>query len=285
MRTVVAICNDLHVGSPFAVSPARWLLQSGNVFTPNEMQNAILAHWCACWQRVAQLRKGARLVVLIVGDATEGLHHDSKEIITPRQDEQEDMAIAVIESALKLAKFRKGDSIYFVTGTAAHDGDGSASLNRIARSILDVDANDGTRCVYDTLQRTVNGVRFDVTHRPSSGPGSRAQTTGNAFQAWLKSLYLTGLEAGSWPRYVITAHYHQYLKRSAQSITDSDTVVTGYIAPAWKLHDSYIKGVVPFGFETVGMLAFEVFDDGRVTEHDAKGTWRILVKPQEIQEL
>lgn len=220
--------------------------------------------------------------MLVVGDVVEGLHHDSKEVITPRLDEQEAMSIAVIESALKLAKWRKGDSVYFVSGTDAHDGDGSASINRIARNILDVDANDSTPCVYPTLQRTVNGVRFDVTHLPSSGPGSRAQTTGNAFQAWLKSLYLTGLEAGGWPRYVITAHYHQYMRRSVQSITDSDTVMTGYIAPAWKLHDAYIKGIVPFGFESVGMLAFDVREDGSVIEHN---DMRIRIGQREIAEL
>jgi hypothetical protein len=281
MRTVVAVCNDLHVGSPFAVCPARWLLQSGNVFTPNEMQNAILAHWCACWQRVAQLRKGARLVVLVVGDTTEGLHHGSSQHITPRLDEQEAMAIAVIESALKLGKWRnRGDCIRFVAGTAAHDGEGSQSLERIARNILDVDANDGTRCVTDSLRISVNGVRFDVAHKPGSGPGSRTQTHGNAFGNWLRSLYLAGLEEGAHPRYVLTAHHHQYLRRDVYTLRGS-VALTGFILPSWKVKDSYVYTVAPFALASVGMLAFDVQDDGRVTEYDM----RIPITQDTVEEL
>lgn len=280
-RVVLACVNDLHVGSPFALSPARWLLHDGNAWTPNELQERILAHWCACWQRIAQLRKGARLVVLVVGDVVEGIHHDTTQVVTARLDTQEAMSVACIETALKLAKFRRGDSIYFVSGTEAHDGAGCQSLERVARNVLCLDANDSHRATYNTLQRTVNGVRFDITHKPGSGPGSRAQTSGNAFQAWLKSLYLADLEVGAWPRYVLTAHYHVYLKRHVWSITNNNIVMTGYIMPSWKLADDYVQRVAPFGLCNVGMLAFDVTADGQVTEYD----WRIPVEQTSIEAL
>jgi hypothetical protein len=281
-RTVVAVVNDLHVGSPFAISPARWLMHDGSEFHPNELQQHILAHWCACWANVAKLRKGARLIVIVLGDVVEGLHHDTTEITTARIDTQEAMSVAVIESALKIAKFNnRTDALRFVNGTPAHDGNGSASLERVARDVLDRDANDGTRAAHDILRLTVNGVRFDVTHKPGSGPGSRAHTLGNAFHGWLRSLYFSALEdAQAPPRYVLTAHHHAYLRRDVHA-TRGHVALTGIICPSWKVKDEYVYRVAPFALSSIGMLAFDVQPDGAVQEH----VWLLPVTQDEVEEL
>lgn len=281
-RTILAVCNDLHVGSPFAISPARWLMHDGTETRPNELQEIILAHWCTCWANVAKLRKGARLVIVVLGDVIEGLHHETTEITTSRIDTQEAMAIAVIESALKIAKFsNRHDAIRFVNGTSAHDGIGSASLERVARNVLARDANDGTPSSTNILRLNVNGVRFDVTHKPGSGPGSRAHTLGNAFHGWLRSLYFSALEEGQPPpRYVLTAHHHNYLRRDVHA-TRGHVALTGIICPSWKVKDEYVYRVAPFALSSIGMLAFDVQPDGAVQEH----VWLLPVEQNEVEEL
>jgi hypothetical protein len=281
-RTIVAVVNDLHVGSPFAISPARWLLHDRTEKRPNELQEHILAHWCACWGNVAKLRKGARLVIVVIGDAIEGLHHETTEITTSRIDTQEAMAVAVIESAMKIAKFsNRGDVIRFVNGTPAHDGCGSASLERVARDVLDRDANDGTPSSANILRLNVNGVRFDVTHKPGSGPGSRAHTLGNAFHGWLRSLYFSALEEGQPPpRYVLTAHHHNYLRRDVHA-TRGHVAMTGIICPSWKVKDEHVYRVAPFALSSIGMLAFDVQPDGAVQEH----VWLLPVTQDAVEEL
>lgn len=281
-RTVIAVCNDLHVGSPFAVSPARWLMHDGHEFHPNELQHIILAHWLACWTNVAKLRKGARLVVLVLGDVIEGVHHETTQVVTSRIDTQEAMAVAVIESALKIARFdNRRDVIRFAHGTPAHDGNGSASNERVARAVLDLDANDGTPAANDILRLVVNGVRFDATHKPGSGPGSRAHTLGNAFHGWLRSLYFSALEEGQLPpRYVLTAHHHQYLRRDVHA-TRGHVALTGIICPSWKVKDEYVYRVAPFALSSIGMLAFDVQLDGAVQEH----VWLLPVEQNEVEEL
>jgi hypothetical protein len=134
--------------------------------------------------------------------------------------------------------------------------------------------------VADSLRISINGIRFDVAHKPGSGPGSRTQTHGNAFQAWLKSLYLAGLEAGAHPRYILTAHYHQYLRRDVYTLCGT-VALTGFILPSWKIKDAYVAQVAPFGVASVGMLAFDVADDGRVTEYDM----RIPITQDEVETL
>lgn len=281
-RTVVAVASDLHAGSPFAVCPARWRYPTGTPFHPNELQQVILAHWCACWANVAKLRKGARLIVIVAGDVIEGLHHESTQIETSRVDVQEQWAVAIIESGLELAKFNnRGDRVYFVSGTPAHDGNGGQSLERVARAVLDLDANDSTRASHDILRLSVNGVRFDVTHKPGSGPGSRAHTLGNAFHGWLRSLYFSALEEGQLPpRYVLTAHHHNYLRRDVHA-TRGHVALTGIICPSWKVKDEYVYRVAPFALSSIGMLAFDVQPGGAVQEH----VWLLPIEQNEVEEL
>ncbi len=284
-RSVLVVINDLHVGSPYAVAPEYWLSQDKTPLLPNELQQAIIAHWMDCWQRVARLRRGARLIVIVLGDVIEGLHHETTQITTTRIDTQEDMACAVIETGLKVGKFRwhgkDPDTIRFYSGTDAHDGNSGTSMERVARKILDMDAQDSRKASHHLGRLSINGVRFDVTHKPGSGPGSRTQTVGNAFAAWLKSLYLAGLERGDWARFVLTAHHHQYLRRDVYSVTGSDVVMTGFILPSWKVHDDHIKTVAPFAVASVGMVAFDVTASGTVDEYD----WRIPIEQDGVEEL
>jgi hypothetical protein len=281
-RTVLVVVNDLHVGSPFAVAPARWLLHDGNSFEPNELQRLILAHWAMCWQNVAKLRKGARLIVVVLGDVIEGVHHETTQVVTTRLDTQEAMAAAVIESGLQLAQWRnRGDVLRFVTGTPAHDGLGYQSAERVARAVLDLGYNASQRSTTDVLRLSVNGTRFDFTHKPGSGPGSRAHTLGNAFGGWLRSLYFAALEEQQPPpRYVLTAHFHNYLRREVYA-TRGHVAMTGYICPSWKVADEYVMRVAPFAVANVGMLAFDVAPDGATQEH----LWLLPVQQNDVEEL
>jgi len=281
-RAIIAALADLHVGSPFALCPPTWNLPDGATpLNPNELQSIIRAHWQACWDKLAALRKGARLIVVLAGDACEGLHHDTVQVTTARLEVQEQMAVAVMNEGLARAKFslRKHDTLRCVAGTGAHDGGGGASFERVARALTDYDG-DG-RVSRESDDFTVNGVRFLVAHKPGSGPGSRTQTLGNAYQNWLRSLYLGALEAGGCaPRYVLTAHFHQYLTRSVYR-TSGEVALTGVSLPAWKVKDEYVFSVNPFGLAQVGMVALEVQPDGATTLHD----WRINVEQGKSEEL
>jgi hypothetical protein len=274
-RAIVAAPADLHVGSPFALCPPTWTLPDGATpLHPNELQTLIRSHWLDCWDRVGSLRKGARLIVVLAGDACEGLHHESVQVTTARLEVQEAMAVSVMEEGLHRAKFslRKHDTLRCVTGTGAHDGGGGASFERVARQLTDY-SGDG-RVSREADDFTVNGVRILVSHKPGSGPGSRNQTLGNAYQSWLKSLYFGALEAGGCaPRYVLTAHHHRFMPRDVYR-SDGTVALTGVMLPAWKVKDEYIWQVNPFGLAQVGMVALEVMGDGATVLHD----WRIPIE-------
>jgi hypothetical protein len=262
MKTIIVCVADLHIGSTLALSPASWMLHDDTPFTPSPLQTIIRDHWLSTWDKIGIRRKGARLVVVVVGDVIEGMHHDTSQVITGRLDTQEAMAASVIEEGLEHARYKRGDVIRFVTGTPAHDGPGAASCERVARLVTDY-TGDG-RCTVDYWRGRVDGVLFDVAHQPGSGPGSRSHVRGNAFQMWLKSLYYTALECGSpVPRYVIRAHRHAYLERHVWNAS-GELALTGYILAAWQAKSEYVYKVMPEALTSIGALVVEV-EDGRAT--------------------
>ena len=273
---------DLHVGHPFAVCPERWTLCDGNEFRPNPLQQIIREHWCASWERIAQQRKQRRLVVVLVGDAIDGVHHNTVQLITSRIDTQEAMACAVMREGLALAGWnaRRDDLLRVITGTApAHEGPGAASAERVARTLTGYCGD--SRQSLDYWLCDVAGVRFDVAHRPGSGPGSRNWVRGNAFQAWLRSLYLDALEAGQHPpRYVIRAHRHVYTERYVHNGA-GEIVTTGYILAPWMGKSEYVYAVSPEAVTSIGALVIDVDGDGATRS----GCWRIQLEQDTVEQL
>lgn len=262
MDTTLVCVADLHVGHPFALCPERWTLHDGQVFTPNPLQGLIRQHWLNTWQHVALRRKRRRLIVNLVGDACEGLHHGTTQLITARLDTQENMAVAVLREALDIAKFnaKRGDVFRAETGTPAHDGPGAVSLERVTRQLLKYSGDQ--RQTLDRWLASINGVVFDVAHQPGAGPGTRNWVRGNAFLAWLRSMYLDALENGRQPaRYVIRAHRHVYMEQHVHK-SGGAVVATGYIVPSWQAKTEYVYRVVPEAITSIGALIVDIDADG-----------------------
>lgn len=280
-RALIVTVADLHVGSPYAVCPARWQNTNGKELLPTPLQAKIREHWLECWQRVADLRRGARLIVLVLGDVIEGIHHGSTEIDANRLDVQERMAVAVLDEGLHIGKFNfrasSGDALRFVAGSDAHDGQDGESGENVAHAVLASDKHLGGRVTTDALACSVNGVPFYAVHKPGSGPGGRRPLLGNAYQSWLTALYFEHLESGQQPpRYVLSAHYHRPLSRDIRNASD-DVVMTGVMLPAWKLKDKHAKGVVPFDITRIGMWVCDVDASGRTRPQ----RWTIELQQQE----
>ena len=70
-RTVLVVVADTHSGSSTGLLPkGNWTGLDGQTVQRSTGQRVLGQQWDECWERVAQLRKGARLVV--VSSATSG---------------------------------------------------------------------------------------------------------------------------------------------------------------------------------------------------------------------
>jgi hypothetical protein len=282
-RTILAIPTDTHGGSPVGLIPSgQWQLVNGNYHNPSPTQTILWRLWQTAWEQVATLRRGARLIVVHLGDATEGKHHDSSELISPRVDEHERMHTSCMDWALNTAGYdaQAGDRLYYVKGTPAHVGSGGASEEKIARDLaaipqipptqpeafeLDGDASpikkrDG-KFIWDHLKLSINGVVYDLAHHGAS-LGKKPWTRTNPLRSKLQEVYFRELEGGRVPpRYWIRAHMHQ----AAHDIYIGQRyTLDGYVTPAFQSKTEFGYKVAADMLASMGMIWFEIDVDGSV---------------------
>lgn len=261
-KAIIVFSGDDHCGHPFALTHTEpWTDVNQTTHKPNALQDAIWQHWESCWRQVGEMRRGARLIIVRMGDSVEGIHHGTTQLDTARRIEQEAIAVRVWRDALKMANFRAGhDRLLGVVGTSDHVGPAGESDERVLRALTHSDG-DG-RLTAERLRFSVNGTSFEAWHK-GPRPGGRDWTRLNAIQSTLRSYAYGSLKAGRKPtRYYLWGHWHQF---APGLITDDDggIVSEGIVCPAQKLKDEYVYSLAANGLANVGLVIFTVGKDGR----------------------
>lgn len=283
MRKVLSVTADKHVASPFALPPngESWNYVDGGPKRISGFQEQIWNHWEDYWRWIGDMRKGAELIVLDLGDPIEGKHHGIVELLTSRIDEQERMHICAMQEALYLAKFNpKRDKLIYLDGTPAHCGEGNSSTERIARALLKTERLDGDVVRPYFLARINGGDLFDAAHKGFK-LGSREWTKTNSMRAYLTSRWFTSLKNKQpMPRHILRAHFHQFGHASVED--DAGMAVSeAWAMPAWKIKDEYIYEFAPEAMSNIGGLAFTIDNNGHSTAHKLL----MQVVQDEVQEL
>lgn len=268
-RTVLPIPADTHGGGTTALMmPGGWNLPDGGTHYPSKAQRIVSRQWEQGWGRVRELRKRSRLVVAHAGDAVEGDHHNTHQIIHKSVDIHEEIHTDCMDWGLQTAKFnsKRGDLLYYVHGTLAHNGTGSE--NNIAKDLDAVPYIEGTperkfrdaSYVFPHLKLNVNGVLFDIAHHGPTA-GTRIWTQGNSLRATIKDIYYRCLDKKMpIPRYWIRAHYHEF---AHEIYSGSQGTIEGFILPAFQLKTHYGHRVANHKLADIGMLIVVVEEDGR----------------------
>jgi len=232
--TTLAFFSDIHGGSPVGIMrPMEWQLQSVTV-TPNSLQKLIWAQYEDACMNIGIARKNKRLVSVFVGDATEGLHHQNKQIISQNVKDHESIAQDAIDIGLRLMKFEKesDDRFYMVAGTVSHVGESEEQIAEDLSPVPFMPAPNGkvTRWCWPALSIKINGVYGLIAHHgPDPGKGANE---GNALRNMVRDVVvgrvLRGLEP---PRFVIYGHKHT--KQHIQ-FEHSNYVCDGFILPSFQ---------------------------------------------------
>jgi hypothetical protein len=280
-RTVLAVPAETHCGSPVGLCPpGPWALVGGGSYVPNKIQQVIYAQWLESWQRVAVLRQGspaARLIVVHAGDAVEGVHHQTTQLLSLRRDEHVYLHADCMRTGLEIAGFdpQTGDSLIYVGGTMAHVGEGFEQEELLARLLgaylqMEMPAPPGEegapggpgRLVWDHLRGRINGVLFDIAHH-GPPPGARNWLRGNNLRLMLRSIYLDSLEQNlELPRYWVRAHRHRWVM--PEVFRGERGTIEGFLTPCFQAMTHHGERVA--GHEMlshIGMLIFVIEPDGR----------------------
>lgn len=272
-RTILTVPADTHAGSEVGLMPpGPWQLEGGGTYQPNTAQQTLNKIWTEAWERVAQIRSGARLVVVHAGDAVEGIHRKNVQSWTTRLAEMERCHVECMDQALKIAGYDSGggDRIYYVKGTPYHVGAGGVSEEKIARDLdgcipmIEPRDEKGGRYLWDRVLLDINGVLFDIAHH-GGGLSRLPWNKSGPLRSRLNQAYWRSLEAGlQIPDYWIRAHMHQ---AAHDVLVAGKHTINGYICPALQSKTEYGYKVATDLLATLGMLIFEITREGQVVDH------------------
>ena len=238
-NVIIALCADTHCGSSLGlIKPGGLNLHDGGTFQPSLLQRKIWEVWDESWHKIAQARKGRRLIIVHNGDATEGLHHGTTQVVSSRMDEHKQIHIDAMDHALKVCKFNagKGDSLYYVTGTEEHAGKGSEMEEDIAKDLEAVPLSD-KRHTWDVIKKVIHGVQFNISHHGARS-GNTVLTDDNSMRQILKNIYFDCVNFRKpIPRYWIRAHIHKFIHADYE---DAQGRIEGIVLPSFQMRTGYV---------------------------------------------
>lgn len=252
--------GDLHSGSKTALFPnypMTFKLDEKNTFThlPTSYQISMYDHFIACAKQTKEKAKGKRLKVVMNGDAIDGNHHGTQQLVTTNPKHHSKIHIELMENFLEVCGFsiKNGDELYYVSGTESHTG---WEEYGIAESMQVWGAQYGDEIMLD-----INGKRFWWTHQgPRPGKGVKE---GNPLRNFAADVYWDCIKENRLPPHMIsTSHYH---KSSYESFNDSYAHTTHIeVLPSFQMKTRFGIAASPFQRNDIGMSFNMVTAEGTI---------------------
>lgn len=251
---VVAVIGDMHCGSSLGLCPDAGVdLDDGGHYDPSKTQRWMWQAWLDYWGELGDRRKslGAKLVCVLNGEAIDGVHHGTVQLVSGHLGTQMEIARISLAEAIRLSP----DAWQVTRGTEAHSGKSAPADEAIAK-YLGAEQDPATRAfsTYHLLM-DLNGVGVDVTHHGRVGlrPWTRANGV-NTIAAELVYEYA----AADWrPHVAVRNHSHTW------SDSYDNHAIRVVSNGCWQLSSAFGKRIVPDSAPSIGGLWIECLSPGR----------------------
>lgn len=252
---VLAVVSDTHCGSMLGLCPPSVRLDDGGNYTPSKAQRWLWEQWTGkYWPDVARTRKeqGGSLYVVCNGDATEGDHHKSTQILSGNLEAQS----YALNETFKVPQALSPDRWFVVRGTEAHVGPSGSSEEALGRHLkAEQDPETHTWSRWH-LRMEVHGIRLDFQHH--GRVGTRPWTRASGIGALAFQIYVEHMENEEpYPHLAIRSHRHVY----ADSFDTYKTRAIG--TPAWQLKTAHAHKVAAESIASIGGLIITIYPDAR----------------------
>lgn len=253
---IVAVVSDLHAGSTVALCPPRVSLDDGGHYEASRAQRWMWERWDSFWDTVAEQRDRAKADLIFVcnGDAVDGNHHGTTQILSGNPTAQASVVNEVLGVPLSLAP----DRMAFTRGTDAHVGPSAAFEERIALGLhkdgrpVIMDAETGTASWWHLNMDIQDRILNFAHHGKIGGRPSTKMTAvySQAFDIWTEHT-MRGERA---PDLSVRSHMHRF--------ADSGKAYpTRHIqTPAWQLATSYVNKIAPNTLADIGGIIVTIRD-------------------------
>lgn len=260
MTTLLAVVSDIHAGSTVALCPPSVSLDDGGYYHASKAQAWLWECWEKFWQTVAERRdaEGARLIIVFNGDAVDGDHHNTSQILSRNPNAQ----AAVVNACMAIPLALKPDRLLFIRGTEAHVGGSASAEERIAdglsrdkRPVIRDDATENASWWH--YKGECDGVRLDITHHGRTG--QREHTRGGAAVLHAHDILLSHVKRNELPPHLcLRGHYHKF--NDSGDACPVRVITTG----AWQLKTAYVHKVAADSLADVGGAIVRI-ENGKYT--------------------
>ena len=274
---VLAVVSDVHAGGTTAVCPPEITLDDGGKYTASKAQCWLWECWHDYWRQVEAKRRtlNAKLVVLFNGDAVEGQHHKTTQIMSGNPNAQAAAWNEIIRPVLAL----KPAHIVMTRGTSAHVGESACGEERIADGLrrdkrpIVSDPATGAASLWHWYA-DIHGVRIDATHHGRIG--QREHTRASQIVLYAHDVHLSYTKRGELPPHLaFRGHNHKF----ADSFDACQPRVIG--TGAWQLGTGHVHKVQPDSIADIGGAITVIHHDGSYVvdkiqyQAERGATWRL----------
>lgn len=261
MRRQAIVISDTHCNSTFGLCrPEGHKRDKTGDYHPSKLQLEIWRCWEHFWTEwVPNVTRGEPWDLVINGDAIDGDHHQTPEIISRNMTDQHRAARDTLQGCVNMCK-ASGGSYYHVRGTFAHVGQSAANEELLAEQLGAVQGQDGAYSHYRLKLRLGHQDRSVlVQFRHHIGTSFSPVSKGTALvRAQAASYY----QAGKWkreiPQFKVFSHRHthgQWLEVGA----DGKCIVV--VTPGWQGITPWAQGKADILDAEFGGILIRVGDE------------------------
>jgi hypothetical protein len=259
---LLVVLSDMHTGGSTALFPRNGYQiegAEGNFIKANDRQVEIHHTWTRFAAEVAVTRKGRRMIVINLGDAVDGIHHNSLQECLFNIKDQCAAHVALMDEFKKKTGFTKGDELYYVRGTEVHVGE---TENEMAEELGAAKAESGLY-VNEILTLNINGLNVIFLHH-GKGRGNGVNE-GNALRNYLRDTRDARRKDGLPKVDVMVSghtHGHLYSNHVEREPGGNYHIFHGIICPSWQAKTRFAYAKVPAAVNSIGGLYVKIGADG-----------------------
>jgi hypothetical protein len=227
IRNAIVI-SDLHCGCQLGLCPPEVKFDSGGGYTQTALQQKLWNWWMEFWEDwVPAVTKGEPYVIIVNGDAIDGVHHRSVTQISHNINDQIKIAYDTLKPRID---YHMCKGYLHVRGTEAHVGSSGQYEEMLAQRLGAIPDSVGNYARWE-IWLQMSKALVHVTHHIGSTSSAAYEST-----APYKELVEAYNEAGRWndkpPDCVVRSHRHRQME--IRIPTENGYGIT-CVTPAWQL--------------------------------------------------
>ena len=259
----VVVISDTHCGSTIGLLPKGFRSAEGNTIGQNAIQEHLWDRWLALNREwIPDIVGNHPYVVVFNGDATDGNHHNSRQLISPHEHDHVEAARLALEPLADRAS-----DFVMIRGTECHVGQSASLEEEVMWRVRDMARKprlDDEPLTFFHAKIRLGDHLIDFAHHVGASSAMIPGLPGCA-----KILAKQLIESAKWdvqaPSVVVRSHVHSFA--TAATATARGTM-RATITPAWQALTAFGWKVVPDVLPQLGAVALSLGRRGEIYQRE-----------------